>query len=74
MKIETKCEIGDTVWVEVDGEPQQARVAALNILCRQEGVYGEYVVMLNPRKQIAVRADRVYHTLEDLLKNDENIY
>lgn len=65
MKIETKCEIGDTVWVEVDGEPQQVKVVALNLVCDNDGVKFIYVVCHNLRF-IDVPADKLFRTKEDL--------
>lgn len=65
MKIETAYEIGDRPWMMIKGEPQQVRVEALNIVCKQNSVQGVYVVS-HGLAIIEVPSTLLYPTKEEL--------
>lgn len=72
MTIQTAYEIGDRPWMMINGEPQQVRVEALNIVCKQNSVQGVYVVR-HGLAIIEVPSTLLYPTKEEL-ERYENLH
>lgn len=68
MKIETKYDIGQEVWVTIYGNPIRVLVVEICISASRNGVLLSYMVIFGGRP-IAVAESSLYTTKEELLKS-----
>lgn len=70
MTIETKYNIGDEVWVAVDGKPTQGKVRYIDAICSRLGSELRYAIRYGVISYEAPYYEAaVFPTKEELLKN-----
>lgn len=62
-------QIDDTAWTIINGEPQQVRILALNIVCSAGQVEEKYVCRYGTLHTLDIYADELFATKEELLKS-----
>ena len=59
-------QIGDLAWMMINGEPQQVKICALNIICDMKYTTSIYIVRYG-KMELEVPDTELYPTKEELL-------